>query len=379
MSCNGCHRAAPVLAGILLCIVSADRAAIAHPQGAPGAATQETLKRVGADVFGRGERLEKDVQELKSILANDPRSAEAHFLLGIAYRRLGAPELVGEARAELRQALDLNPGLAPARYYLAEMYLDVGRLDRAREELEIALKQGPGQPQFLALLGETERRLGNPDRSAALNRQALQADASFQRARYYLGLALFDLGKQAEAIQQLEQIVSAGPAVIDVYLGLGTAYIEAGRVDDALKALGQATRIDPSRRDVHLQLARAHRSKGLLARAEEHLKLAGAGGDAILSSLSQADQQLAFTVYLEQGLLRLQQGRVKSAIDALRKVLDMDPQHGPANRGIAEAYLRQGLYKQALEHASRAETLGFPLPADKRTLLQERLQAGPRK
>jgi hypothetical protein len=55
-------------------------------------------------------------------------------------------------------------------------------------------------------------------------------------------------------------------------------------------------------------------------------------------------------------------------------VLDIDPNHGPANRYLAEVYLRQGLYARASEYSARAEKLGFPLPADKRKLLQEKLR-----
>ena len=40
-----------------------------------------------ADVFTRTDRVAEDITELKAILALDPKSAEAHMLLGIAYRR----------------------------------------------------------------------------------------------------------------------------------------------------------------------------------------------------------------------------------------------------------------------------------------------------
>jgi hypothetical protein len=38
-------------------------------------------------------------------------------LLGIAYRGLGTQEMLAEAIAELRQAIDLDPTLMPARFY----------------------------------------------------------------------------------------------------------------------------------------------------------------------------------------------------------------------------------------------------------------------
>jgi tetratricopeptide (TPR) repeat protein len=243
-------------------------AAIAVSQvAAPPAAIQERLDRARADLFSRAERVNEDVRELKEVLALDPRSAEAHLLLGVAYSTLGSRELKGEAIAEFRQALDLNPGLVPVRFYLARLYLDLGRAARAREELETALVQVPGNPEFLALLGEAERQLKNPRRAVEVTRQALHADEAFAQARYYLGLALLDLGQRDEAIKELERVVRSGPRVADAYLALGTAYVDAGRPAEAIETLSQGLRIDPARPDLRSALARAYRSKALLDKA----------------------------------------------------------------------------------------------------------------
>ncbi len=298
---------------------------VAAQSGAGQASIEERLTRVRADLFSRAEHLTEDIQELKAILAVDPRSAEAHLLLGIGYRTLGTAELMGEAVAELRQALELNPDFVPARFYLARMYLDLGRATRAREELEAGLVRVPNNPQFLALLGEAERQLKKPGRSVELIRQALRADESFAEARYYLGLALFDLGRRDEAIRELEQVVQSGPRMADAYLNLGIAYLEAGRFDKALQTLSQGTGIDPSRPDVRIQLARAYRSKGLLGKADEQLTRAMPRVTASLASPFAQHQQLEFDFYLEQGFLRLQQGRLDAAGKALRKALAIDP------------------------------------------------------
>ena len=144
--------------------------------GRAAAPIQERLDRVKADLYSRTDRLDENVKELKQILALDPRSADAHMLLGIAYSTWGSKELKGEAIGEFRQALDLNPRLVQVRFFLAHLYLDLGRAVRAREELEAALAQTPGNPEFLALLGEAERQLKNPRRAVEVTRQALQAD-----------------------------------------------------------------------------------------------------------------------------------------------------------------------------------------------------------
>src|SRR5688500_12006350 len=235
---------------------------------APAATIQERIERVRADLYSRTDRLDENVKELKRILALDPRSADAHMLLGIAYSTWGSKELKGEAIGEFRQALDLNPRLFQIRFFLAHLYLDLGRAARAKEELEAALVQTPGNPDFLALLGEAERQLKNPRRAVEVTRQALQADPSFAPARYYLGLALLDAGQRDEAIKELEQVVRAAAPVADAYLVLGAAYVDAGRVPEAIETLSQGLRVDSARSELHITLARAYRAGGQLAKAD---------------------------------------------------------------------------------------------------------------
>ena len=305
-------------------------------QAEPGkASVQERLKSVRADLFSRTDRVNDAIGELKEILTVDPGSAEGHMLLGMAYRMLGSSDLMGEAVAELRQALALSPDFVPARFYLAQIYLDLGRPARAREELEAALVTVPANPQFLALLGEAERHLGNPRRSLELNRQALKIDESFAQSRYYLGLALLDLGQRDEGIRELEQVVQSGPKVADAYLGLGSAYLEAGRLDRGVDVLRQGLSIAPSRPDIRIQLARAYRLKRLPDKAEEQLKLVKPAGSAAVASVF-FQQQVESDFYMEQGLVRLQQGRLPAAADAFQTVLAKDPNHEPAARHLAE-------------------------------------------
>lgn len=336
--------------------------------------TQATLSRIRDELFAGTSRPDEAIRSLKAILAVEPDSAEAHLLLGIAYRTAGTADLLGEAVAELRQALALNPAFIPARFYLAHIYLDLGRYERAREELNAALADSPRNAQVLTLLGEVERLLRNPQRSLDVLKQALEIDPSSAQAHYYVGLTLFDLGRPAEAIAELERVVRSGEKRADVYLSLGAAYLESGRLDEGLEILGQATRIDPARADIRLQVARAYRLKGLLDKADAQLKIAVPQGPASVASPFVQQRQLEHDRFEELGLLRLQQGQLTAAAAAFLKLLEMDPTHGPANRHLAEAYLRQGQYARALDYATRAEKLGSPVSDDKRRLIQDGLQ-----
>jgi tetratricopeptide (TPR) repeat protein len=339
-------------------------------------ATQQRLQGIRSALFAGTANPESAIKELKDILATEPQSAEGHLLLGIAYRSAGSPDLVGEAVAELRQALSLDPSFVPARLYLALIYMELGRYERAREELEAANAQVPRNAQFLTQLGEVERQLKNPKRAQELLQQALEIDNASAQAHYYLGLTLLDLGRSALAITELEGVVKAGEKRADVYLSLGAAYLDAGRLDDGLEILSQATKLDAARPDIRILLARAYRLKKQLARAEAQLALANPKGPASVSSPFVQQRQLEYDFYQEQGLLRLAQGQLEPAAAAFRKVLEMDPNFGPVNRDLADVYLRQGKLARASDYAARAEKLGFPLPEEKRKLLQAQLKKG---
>ena len=75
------------------------------------------------------------------------------MLLGQAYLAQGSIAMLAEAKAELQQALDLDPNLLWARFYLARIYIDLGLNEKAKEQLERGLKERPDVPHFLSLLG----------------------------------------------------------------------------------------------------------------------------------------------------------------------------------------------------------------------------------
>lgn len=347
---------------------AAARAQVAQAP-APDAALQARIVRVRTALLSGNGRSGDLIAELQSILAADPDSAEAHLLLGLAYRSIGN-DMLAEAVAEFRQALAIDPTLVAGRFYLANAYLDLGRAERAREELEAALKQTPGQMQFTTLLAEAERRTGNPDRALALARQVPATDAASAQARYYAAMALFDLKRRPEAIAELEALVRAGIAPLDVTSALGLAYLDEGRDADATRMLTIATQAAPARPDLRVALARAHRIAGRLAEAEQQLAQAlppGANREA-----SEFYETVEADIHLETGLIRLAQQRDDEALKELTAAVELRPTHGPTHRHLAELYLRQGQQGQATTHAIAAREAGETLPEALQSLLPAR-------
>lgn len=301
------------------------------------------------------------IAEIQAILAADPGLAEAHLLLGLAYRTVGS-DMLAEAVAEFRQGLALDPTLVGGRFYLASAYLDLGRPERAREELQIALEQTPGQTQFMALLAEAERRSGNAERALELARQIPAGDRAAPEAGYYASMALLDLGRRDEAITELETLITSGVSSPDVMTVLGIAYVDAGRNDDAVRMLGPAADATPTRPDLRVALARAHRQAGRLDEAEAELARAlppGANREA-----SSFYESVDADIHVQTALIRMAQNRLDDAEAELTAALGLRPTHGPTHVHLAELYLRQNRRALAIEHASAAVDAGESLPVD---------------
>ena len=299
------------------------------------------------------------LRELRSAVALDPRSGAAHQLLGQAHLTQGSYEAIGEAKSEFVQAIALDPSLIWARFYLARIYLDLGNPERAKEELESGLRTRANVPHLLSLLGESNRQLGNPMLSTEQNKRALEIDSSFFVAHYYLGLALLDLRKEEEGIRELEAAAKSEAPVPDLYLSLGSIYLHRGNLDRAAELFKKTVTVAPERPEGHLRLGQVYRLKKMPGPALQELALAFPDGARVLNTAYY--QQLQADTFFEQGLIYQDTGEQSRATEAYSKVLGLDPGRGDAHRQLAEVLFRQGQYKNALEHASKAGELKTPV------------------
>jgi tetratricopeptide (TPR) repeat protein len=299
------------------------------------------------------------IRECKSVLAADPRFAAAHMLLGQAYLAQGSVAMIAEAKAELQQALDLDPNLLWARFYLAKIYIDLGRDDKANEQLERGLKQRPNVPHFLSLLGEVRRKMGDPAASLELNRKALQIDATMTPAHYYMALAYLDLKQEDTAIGELESSIHSPYVAPEMYTALAALYGKKQRFSEAEDLCRKAIALDASRPEAYLTLARLYNAQHASDKALQAVRMALPDGKELPASAIY--QQLQADICVEQGAAYQAKGMAAQSIEAYARALGFDPSRGGVHRQLAELYLRTGDPARAIEHATAAEKLGTPI------------------
>jgi pentatricopeptide repeat protein len=319
----------------------------------PGADLQGTQLGAAAEHLQQG-RAEQTIRECKGVLATDPRSAPAHMLLGLAYLTQGSTDMIADAKAELQQALDLDPELLWARFYLARLYLDQGLAEKAQEQLERGLKQSPGLLPFLSLLGEVRRRLGDPGASLELNRKALEADSAMTPVHYFLALAYLDVKQEQAAVAEFEKAIHSPYVTPEMYNALASLYIRRQQFAEAEDLCRKAIALDHSP-DAYLNLARVYNGQHASDKALEAVRAALPAGKDFPTS--EYYEELQADLAVERGVAYTARKMYARAIAEYARALDFDPRRAAIHRRLAELYLQKGDPARAALHTKEADKL----------------------
>lgn len=168
---------------------------------------------------------------------SDSASAKDHLASG---RALLASERINEAISAFSTALSLDPKLAEAHNLLGVAYAKKGLQDRAKESYERAVKAEPNDAQTLNNLGFTLYQNGNYRAAVDRLKRAAKLAPTDERILNNLGLALCRLGKFDDAYKNFAR------ASGELMGNLNTARMleRFAREDDAIRYYEAARRID---------------------------------------------------------------------------------------------------------------------------------------
>lgn len=148
-----------------------------------------------------------------------------------------------------------------------------GDEDGALEFLRKAVEVDPGYPSAHFKLGNSWLARGENRLAAESFERALAIDDQAE-THAALGLALFRLGRLAEAEPHFARALALDPLDPDPALGLSATLMQLGRVDDAIAACGKVLALDPDQAEAHGRLASLLLLRGDAAGALEHARRA---------------------------------------------------------------------------------------------------------
>lgn len=145
-------------------------------------------------------------------LQTNDRQFTPHLNIGLAYLQSARP---AEALAPLLRARDLQPNNPLPRYHISRALLETGKLDESVAEARNAmpLADTPGMTSSLHMQIGLAAYMRKDDNAALTSfAEAIRLDPENWAARKNAGIALGNLGRNAEAIAQLEAYLRANPA-----------------------------------------------------------------------------------------------------------------------------------------------------------------------
>jgi TolB-like protein/Tfp pilus assembly protein PilF len=167
----------------------------------------------------------------------DPKLADAHWALGQVLMCFDR-DLRGADR-EYESALAIDPGHVDARHLHGVSLLAQQRYEAALGELSQAIAVDPLLAEAHLTAGRTYIGMRQPETAIAFLRNVVDLAPDFAFARSYLARALLQLGRNDEALTQLERAVTTGGPRAAALLAYG--YAVTGRPDQAREVLRSLT------------------------------------------------------------------------------------------------------------------------------------------
>ncbi len=271
----------------------------------------------------------KAIEFLKKEIKNNPKSAEAYYLLG---NLMAEKEDFVNAIDNYNKSIDSAPKFAKdienqKQYFWATNYnKGVGFLNKASNLTD---KSKAGEYFSKAEKALTDAILCQPD--SAITYKTLADLLLFQK-------------RLDKAIEPLKKAISLSPDA-STYVKLGSVYIQKGNNDEALNILKKAEAKYPDNVDVLTTLTQIYISTGKIDIALESTK-----------KLVEKDPENKYLRYT-YGTLLYNANRLQEAIEQLRATLDIDPEYLDAMQNLAAAYVANGIEmrKKAEEEESNSE------------------------
>lgn len=153
-----------------------------------------------------------------------------------------------EALALFRQAVELDPQLAPAWSAIAGIELARNRPQAAVEAAAALLELRPEDNEAMTIQYEAYQMMGDSEKAAELLAR-METGSQDPGTLYRRGVALFNASNYEQAAATLRQAVEMDPDLAGAHYTLGLALINQGDQESALRHLRRFLELDPDHAD----------------------------------------------------------------------------------------------------------------------------------
>lgn len=209
-----------VVAGALWASWSAEpRAGASHPGNTASAQANERYQRAqfffhrrSPDDIALARNYYQEAIELDPGFAPAWAGLAGTYWIDTVHGRLPREQGLSKVRDAAERALAIDPGSAEAHVRLAGYLRSIGDLKGHEEHLRRALELEPDSPLVLVMLASDKQHEGRFDEAIELQRRAVEADPLSLVTRYNLGSMLYLAGRLEEAEAELLEVRQLNPA-----------------------------------------------------------------------------------------------------------------------------------------------------------------------
>ncbi len=283
------------------------------------------LDQVPEGVRASLQQQRQDLEALLKTSSTPPQVAAAYGRLGNFYH---AYQLHSAALACYQNALELQPRDFHLHYYTGLLHRDAANLSAAADAFEQAHKVRPDDPLTHLRLAQVQVELGRLDEAAEHLEIAANTPALAAAVALSLGEIAAARGNDTGAVEHFQAVLAAQPDAAD-----------------ARYALAQALR----------RLDRRGEAEALLAAAPVPASGAVRVPDPLVTSL--ADLATSAAAFMKRAGEAMLGGRLDEAEALYRKAVAAEPNNAEARRNLALALTQRGNHDGALAELRRAVPL----------------------
>jgi protein O-mannosyl-transferase len=190
-----------------------------------------------------------------NVIRNYPEVSTAFANRGVVFSQQGK---YGEAIADFRKALKLNPKLLDTYNHLGIVYAESGDIPKAVSLFNHVLKVKPRLAPTLYNLGKIYARTGQPEKAVsyytrALNSYPRYVDAANNRGNIYLEEKDYE-----KALGDFSYVIRLAPDYPAAYFNRGNAYFYMKRWDNAIADYSRAIKLKPDYEKAYLNRINAY-------------------------------------------------------------------------------------------------------------------------
>lgn len=275
---------------------------------------------------------ESAILDLRSVLKDQPNSAQAHYFIARAYELTGSKSLADESYTK---ALDLSKYSASYAVPYAKWLMGNKESRRAEEVLQNTLKRHPDNMLATTLL--VQIKLANNDLSGAKTiADSVQNASNSNLSELINAEILMRKGDDAGSIALLEAAYKKMPEDIQTITAVVRIHMNKQRTDAAKTFLNNVLVANPNNYDAKLLLAQVYEASNDASKAQEIF----AKVIALEPNRIQAYQQLASSY--------VKAGNLPNAKATIEKGLTANPNSEPLYMLLAEVHQLNQQYKAAL-------------------------------